>query len=82
MLSVVHDICPTEGLGKYVGVLLGRSYVLNRRFSCPEKVVDEVVTHVDVFASGRPQGVFDQCFRPLIVLKDLYASSTRLRRNE
>ena len=82
MLTVVHEICPTEGLGEYVGVLLGRSCVLHIIFSSPEKVVNEVVTHVYVFAAGRAQRVFDQCFRPLIVLKDLYASSTRFRRNE
>ena len=82
MLTVVHEICPTEGLGEYVGVLLGRSYVIHRNVSSPEKVANEVVTYVYVFASGRAQRVFDLCFRPLIVLKDLYASSTRLRRNE
>ena len=82
MLTVVHEICLTEGLGEYDGVLLGRSYVLHRIFSSPEKVANGVVTHVYVFASGRAQRIFDQCFRPLIVLKNLYASSTRLRRNE
>ena len=82
MLTVVHEICPTEGLGEYVGVLLGRSYVLHKKQSSPGKVANEVVTHVYVFASGRAQRVFDRCFRPLTVLKDLYASSTRLRRNE
>ena len=82
MLTVVNEICPTEGLGEYVGVLLGRSYVLHRKISSPEKVANEVVTHVYVFASGRAQRVLDQSFRPLIVLKDLYASSTRLRRDE
>ena len=83
MLTVVHEICPTEGLGEYVGVLLGRSYVFHIIFNfSAEKVANEVVTHVYVFASGRAKRVFDQCFRPLIVLKDLYASSTRFRRNE
>ena len=82
MLTVVHEICPTEGLGEYVGVLLGRSYVLHINFSSPEEVANEVVTHVYVLASGRAQRVFNQCFRPLIVLEDLYTSSTRLRRNE
>ena len=79
MSTVVHEICPTEGPGEYVGVLLGQNYVLHRNVSSPEKVANEVVT---LFASGRAQRVFDQCFRPLIVLKDLYASSTRLRRND
>ena len=55
MLTVVHEICPTEGLGEYIGVLLGRSYVLHRIFSSLEKVANEVVTHVYVFAPGRAQ---------------------------
>ena len=55
MRKVVSDICPTEGLGEYVGVLLGRGYVLHRIFSSPEKVANEVVTHVYVFVSGRAQ---------------------------
>ena len=82
MLAVVHEVCPTEGLGEHVGVLLGRSYILHRNFSGPKKIANEVVTHVYMLASGGAQGVFDQCFRPLIVLKDLYARSTRLRRNK
>ena len=55
MLTVVHEICPTESLGEYVGVLLSRSYVLHINFSSPEKVANEVVTHVYVFASGGVQ---------------------------
>ena len=55
MFTVVHEICPTEGLGEYVGVLLGRSYVLHRKISGLENVANEVVTHVYVFASGRAQ---------------------------
>ena len=60
MLTVIHEICPTEGLGEYVGVLLGRSYALHIHFSSLDEVANEVVTHVYVFASGRAQRVFDQ----------------------
>ena len=48
MLTVVYEICPAEGFEEYVGVLLGRSYVLHRNFSSPEKIANEVVTNVYV----------------------------------
>ena len=54
----------TEGLGEYVGVLLGRSYVLHRNCSSPEKVANEVVTHVYVLASAELKGFSISAFAP------------------
>ena len=64
MLTVVPEICPTQGLGEYVGVLLGRSYVLHRNVSSPEKVANEVVTHVYALLRAELRGFSISAFAP------------------
>ena len=81
MLPVVLEVDPTKSFRGDVKMLLCGFDVLYGIFPRPKMIANEVETHVYVFTSGRAQRVFDQCFRFLVALKDLYACPTRLRRN-
>ena len=82
MLTVVPENGPTESLGENDGVLLSRSYVLYRNFASLIKFTNKVEAYIVMLTSGGAQRIFDQCFCPLVVLKDFYTCPTRLGRNE
>ena len=71
MLPVELEIDPTKSFRENVSMLLSRLDVHYGNFPRPRKTANKVETHVYVFTSGRAQRIFDQCFCPLTVLKDL-----------